>query len=610
MLNILTEIQLRKRLLTPLGHPKAPLARVSKSAKGGRQFWRPLLLCSNLSLFAVQGTRTACKSVERRRIDRMLRHDPITVPDELLERRRPERPHPITLLAEKGVGFAEHEAYAGPERLSLMKSASYGARSLRIGRHIVGMSHRCKIVTTNDASIPEPVTHPMIEKAKDRERTRSSHKGTSNLRHIHLPIINDIVFSAISLFFDTHVNQAVSDIMQIITNSERTTEFRHKEPRKACSLKTVYDGGDRIMSETICCTSKVGRKPNLTIMSRPIQSSQDILFRMRSVRKDLRNLGEYRGPKDLSNQVPFGEQACRWNGNYPCLHPEFGDYGRHVHHPLSNRVSQEPTSCVGSRELCIFHRRREKCTSTQSSTQSTLETVGESGGFNWYYRFPEVPKTPENLRKGDALSLLDKTLYYRVVTPEDSPTLNRGGSRRRQGQRSIIMERASQQCVDMTLDILQQLRRSHVSTAKRLHMPGYGLSLNRHRSAWKSACKPAEGKLALYTESAIKPARESSGKRDVDADSPLLESSGTQLTADTFKGVCDEEPTVARDRSRKPSTEFPRTGTRSNSTRNQSAPHRFPHLCVLYRSPKTRDWSSRPPTTSYKDSWLRSALQR
>uniref|UniRef100_A0AAU7YEC8 RNA-dependent RNA polymerase n=1 Tax=Exserohilum turcicum narnavirus 5 TaxID=3229037 RepID=A0AAU7YEC8_9VIRU len=605
MRSILAEIQLPQSFPTPHRHPKAPLAWVSEAAECGGKLCGPLTSSRNLPLPLVKSAGATCKSVEARRVHRMLAHDPITIPDKLLERRWPKGDHRLALTASECISFAEHEANMRPKALLLMEFASYCSGALCVGRHVGGVSETGKIISADYPAGAKSLTHPMVKEAKYRERTWGSHERPSRLGHVNRTLNHSKVFSAILSPLMAHLRKMVTDVMRLSANSKGLLEFLGKEKGHACPSQTLNDGENRIVSKSIRRTGKVGTKPHLIWMSRSIQAGQDRLFRVRSIRKDLRDLSEYSRPKNLANQITFGEERGRRFGNDPCLQSQLRNHACFVDNPLPHRLSDQSAGCVGRRDFGVFDGGRKMYTSAFAS-KSTLEAVGEAGYFRCRYRSPQVTQPGENLRKGGDFCLLHETLYHTVVPAYGPTSLNRSGRRRRHGQRGSFSERTAQQCVDMTLDILQQPRRSHVSTVQCCEVLGNSFALHRCRGAWKSASEPRKGKLSLDRQSMIKPTRKPLGYSWTVGPS-LLESRRSKLTADLFERQSGCQPTIASNGGGQPLPKYPRPSTCSETTRNQSAPERFPNLSGVHRRSKTRDHPSRPAATSYFGNWFGSA---
>jgi hypothetical protein len=245
----------------------------------------------------------------------MLTHDPITIPHELLKGRGSKGLETTTLLVQQRVCFAEHEANTGSIRLSLMEFAPYVCSPCSVERYIIRMSESGKIISADDSARAKILTHPVVEQTKNRERTRSSHKGTSILSNFHSAIHYLIMFSAIHLFFWAQHAEFIGHEMCFRANSERFSESVTQKCGKSCTLYAVNHGLYSIVSEPISCSSQICGNEDMTRTQTATQSSKDTIFRMRSIRKDLRYPRQQGGPKNLSYKVTFGKQM-----------PEFSEY--------------------------------------------------------------------------------------------------------------------------------------------------------------------------------------------------------------------------------------------------------------------------------------------
>jgi len=230
----------------------------------------------------------------------MLTHDPITIPYKLLQGRWSEAFKAPPVFAQEPIGLAEHEAYSRPIRLPLMELASYTGGSLSVGRDVEGMSHSRKVITTNDPLRAKTLTHPMIEQAKNNKTTRGTHQRTPVLSYLHYSIINLTHLSSKLYPASIHVRKTVTDIMRFVPHTQTLGEGLAEVCRETCGTKTSNDSTNRIMSKPISGTSEICAEEDLTAMDASSNPSKTFLFRLRSIRKDLRNALEHAWPDDLS----------------------------------------------------------------------------------------------------------------------------------------------------------------------------------------------------------------------------------------------------------------------------------------------------------------------
>jgi len=273
-----------------------------------------------------------------------------------------------------------------------------------------------------------------------------------------------------------------------------------------------------------------------------------------------------------------------------------------MHYTFPYGLTEKQPRCKG----CVpfranYGRIRKVHVATQSCAEPALEVRSERGGFGQHCS-GSGSSTPSETGSYSRPGGPGTTEDNRVVTSLRPLSFDHSGRRRRHSPEVFPLERPFQQCVDVTLDVLEQEARSHVSAEKSTNMLGNRFSLNRIRCAWKSARKPTEGKLALYTETTIKPREKRPWKMMTSrkGGTPPLESRCAEFPAEILQIPRCLQPTVANDRSRQPLPYFPRTSTRSNATRYQCAPQRCPNLYgVLTTLSTTRNRPSRSPTTCY-----------
>uniref|UniRef100_A0AAU7YCD0 Uncharacterized protein n=1 Tax=Exserohilum turcicum narnavirus 6 TaxID=3229038 RepID=A0AAU7YCD0_9VIRU len=596
---VLTQVQLEQPCSSACRNPKLPFTGMPQSAEHSRKFGVPTLTRRDRSLTLVQSTSASSQAVERARVHGMLAHDPITVTDKLLQgwgSKGPKR-----RIVEQCVGFTEHKANLRPKALTLMEFASYCRGSLRIGRDVLGMCESGKIISANDPTAAQPLTHPVIEDTQYREGARGTHKGTAQLRDIDcLPIlVHTKTSSKLRPRSLRELRLVVTDIMHVMTNSEITLEFGTKKSGETSFSKALDDSQDGIMSETVSRPGQVCREVDFS-RHEPTQPLQDFLFSMRGIRKDLRNSSKESGPEDLANQVSLGEDSGRRDGNDSCLHPQLCDNGGVMSH-TSRRGSQQKRCGVRHVTLRTDNSRvHNELITPYSPLGRVLEVRRKSGRF-FIVLVTDDRTTPCATLGNTAPPSACQIGQYLIITSILTVSFNHCACRRRHRVTIRMLECSSQDVGDMFLNTLQCPLGSNMSIREVSRVYVQSFFLRRVTRCWESTSQPTKGQLSFYSETTIQERKELCGEMVGLRKSctTTLKGSCPQGVTDILKGSCNLFPSHAIARKGYPPTHFPRTATCSNATRNQSTPSRFPKLLGVHRHPTTRDLPLRSPPACY-----------
>nr|UHR49708.1 MAG: hypothetical protein SaNV6_gp2 [Sanya narnavirus 6] len=599
MCGVFTQVQFKQGCATRCRDSEPPLTGMPKSSEHSRKLRVPTLPRCDRPLALVQSTSTTGQAVERSCVNTVLTHDPISVTDELLQGRgsKGSQATPIG----KGVGFAEHKAYPGSERLTLMKFATYCRGSLRVGRNVLGMSQRSEVISADDPSLAKKLAHPVIEDRQYREGAGGAHQGPPHLRDIDgLPIlVHTKTLSKLLPCLLGQLRALVSDIMHIRTNSKVTLEFGTKECWETSLPKAPDDCQDGIMSETVCRPSKICRKVDHT--RNPLSYSlENTLFRMWSIRKDLRYSPQKGRPEDLANQVTLDKHRGRRDGNDSCLHPQLGDYGRVMSNAYTNCPAQHERGCKAhvtfGTDSCWVH---VELITPYSLLDRVLEVIRKFGGFlpGWVVSGYSAPRVTTS---NAAPTCAGQIGHHLVEASALTIRFDHRCRRRRHRVMRRLLERSSQCVTNMFLNALQVSPGSNMSHCEVTCVRRHSFSLHLLTCRWESASEPTKGKLTFHSETTIEereePCWEMMGLRKTRASA--LESSTAELCADCFQGTRDLFPSHAVRRKGYPSANCPRTTSSSNTTRNQSTPSCFPKLLGVHRHPTTRDVPLRSPSSS------------
>uniref|UniRef100_A0AAU7YBX9 Uncharacterized protein n=1 Tax=Exserohilum turcicum narnavirus 4 TaxID=3229036 RepID=A0AAU7YBX9_9VIRU len=600
MVGVLTKVQLKDLCSPTSGDSKPSFTRMAQSTEGCGELRVPPLLRCDHPLRLVQCTSTTGQAVERGSVHTMLTHDPITVTDELFQGSWPKRSKRFALVG-KSIGFAEHEADPRPEGLPFMEFATYCAGSARVGRNVLGMGEGCEIITADDPTPAQQLTHPVIEDRQYREGAWGTHKGSTQLRDIDsLPVlIHTITFSKLLPRLLGELRLVVTDIMYILAHSEVILECGTVQCWETSLAQTFDDSQDGIMSKTISRPSKVCREVDHT-RHPPVQSSENLIFRVRSIWKDLRDSRKEGRPEDLANQVTLGKYGGRRDGNDSCLHPQLGDYRGVMSNTLSNCFTKHERGCEAhvpfSTDSCWIH---VELITLYSMLGAALEVIGE-----WASLTPVLcilGDTAPRVPLGHAAPTCAGQIgQYCVITATLPICFDHCRRRRRHRVTRRLLERTSQRVADMFLNALKVFLGSNMSRREVPGMRGHGFSLHLLTCRWESASEPTKGKLTFHSETTIEereePCWEMMGLRKTRTSA--LKSGSTELCANRLESTRNFLPSHAIARKGYPSTYFPRTQACSNTTRNQGTPSCFPKLLGVHRHPTTRDLPLRSPSSS------------
>uniref|UniRef100_A0AAU7YDZ2 RNA-dependent RNA polymerase n=1 Tax=Exserohilum turcicum narnavirus 3 TaxID=3229035 RepID=A0AAU7YDZ2_9VIRU len=599
MRGVFTQVQFEQSCTTNRRDSEPPFTGMPQSSEHSWKFRVPTPSRCDRPLALVQSTSTTSQAVERVGVHAMLTHDPIAVTDELLQGRRSKRSQ--TALIGKGVGFAEYKAYFGSKRLSLMEFATYCRGSLRVGRNVLGVSKRGKVISADDPTPTKQLTHPVIEDRQYREGAWCTHKGTTHLRDIDGPpiLIHAKTFSKLLPCLLGELRSFVTDIMHIRANSEITLEFGTEEGWETSLSQAPDDCQDGIMSETVGRPGKVCREVDHS--RHPLSYAlENTVFRMWSIWKNLRYSRHKGRPENLTNQVSLDKHRGRRDGNDSCLHPQLGDYGRVMSNTYTNCLAKHKRGCKTHVSLgtdsCWVH---VKLITPYPLLDRVLEVIRKFGGFLpvWVVSRYSAPRVTTGNTAPTCAGQIGHNL---VETTLLAIRFNHCGRRRRHRVTRRLLERTSQRVADMFLNALQVSLGSNMSRREVPCMRGHGFFLHLLTSRWESASEPTKGQLTFHSETTIEerkePCWEVVGLRKTCTSA--LKSRTAELRADCLKGTRDFLPSHAIARKGYPPTYFPRTTACSNTTRDQGAPSSLPQLLGVHRHPTTRDVPTRSPSSS------------